>query len=207
MKHALLFANGNVTSKEIRRISGVEFDLIIAADGGAIHARRHGYPPQVVIGDLDSITPDIRAQLPKTRFVYRPSQELNDLNKALRYCRKIGVTHLTLLGLCGKRLDHTLNNFSVLARFDRIFHLTIYDEYSQIFLVRNTWEYAGEIGQTVSLIPLGRVAGVRTGGLKWTLTDEELNFGQREGCSNQIAAQPVTIRIRAGLLLVFVVMS
>ncbi len=207
MKNALLFANGAVTEKEIRRIRDAQFDLIIAADGGVRHALKFGYTPHVVIGDLDSISPEMRKKLPETRFIQRPSQELNDLHKALIYCETQGVAHLTLLGVCGKRLDHTLNNFSVIARFDQHFKLTIYDEFSQIFIVRNKWQFTGTPGQTISLIPIGSVHGVKTKGLKWTLNDESLNFGQREGCSNNISSNQVKISLKSGLLIVFVINS
>ncbi len=204
MKNALLFANGAVTEKEVRRIRNAQFDLIIAADGGVRHAVTFGYIPDVVIGDLDSVSPEMRKELPKTRFIHRPSQEINDFNKALIYCEAQGVTHLTLLGICGKRLDHTLNNFSVLARFDQQFQLTIYDEFSQIFIVRDEWQYSGKPGQAVSLIPLGEVSGVKTEGLKWALSDEMLNFGEREGCSNQMMNKLTSVRIRSGILLIIV---
>jgi len=207
MKNALLFANGAVTEKEIHRIRDAQFDLIIAADGGVRHAISFGFTLDVVIGDLDSVSPASRKKLPETRFIHRPSQDLNDLNKALIYCEAQGVTHLTLLGICGKRLDHALNNFSVIARFDQTFHLTIYDEFSQIFIVRNEWQYSGKPGQTVSLIPIGNVRGVKTEGLKWVLNNEALNFGEREGCSNVIIANLVKIRIISGLLVVFVIYS
>jgi len=204
MKNALLFINGAVTEKEIHRIRDAQFDLIIAADGGVQHALTFGYTPDVVIGDLDSISPASRKKLPETRFIHRPSQDLNDLNKALIYCEAQGVTHLTLLGICGKRLDHTLNNFSVIARFDKKFHLTIYDEFSQIFIVRDEWQYTGKPGQAVSLIPIGEVHGVKTEGLTWTLNDEALNFGEREGCSNQMMNKLTSVRIRSGILLIIV---
>ncbi|RMF58055.1 MAG: thiamine diphosphokinase, partial [Calditrichaeota bacterium] len=165
MKKGLVFANGEITEREIRRIRDLSFDVIIAADGGALKALRMGYPPHVVVGDLDSITPEFQEQYPDIRFIRKPSQELNDLEKTLMFCQSEGLTHLTLLGITGERVDHTLNNFSVLCRYDRFFHFTIQDRYGEIYLVRERWEYQGEPGQLISLIPLGEVKGVTTEGL------------------------------------------
>ena len=203
-KNFLLFANGEVTSREADRLRAQVFDAVIAADGGTTHAQRFGFTPDVVIGDLDSITQAQLDALSNTTFVQKPSQEINDLHKALRYCQTHGATHITVMGVTGKRLDHTLNNFSVLCRFDRDITLTIYDRYSQIFIVRHRWEYTGHIGQGISLIPLGEAGGVHTSGLRWPLRDEPLAIGAREGCSNTLTTTPVVVTLRSGILLAFV---
>lgn len=204
MKHTLVFTHGEVTEKEFRKIRHEQFDLVIAADGGALNALRGGYLPDYVIGDLDSITPEVEARLSGAKLISRPSQELNDLEKALQFCEELGVRDITLLGIGGKRLDHTLNNLSVLSRYDEKFHVTIYDAYSQIYLVRKRWEYSGALQQLISLIPLGRVEGVITEGLAFPLKNEPLIFGEREGLSNYIISNPVRVSIQSGLLFIFV---
>ncbi len=200
----LLIANGELDCRVVERISFRSVGKIVAADGGALRALACGLIPDVVIGDLDSVQRLDRSRLPKTEFLLRPSQELNDLEKALQYCREQGATHLVLLGLTGRRLDHTLNNLSVLSRYDRFFTLEIYDRYGQIFLVRDRFSYQGTPGQNISLIPLGKVEGVTTRGLKYPLRDEALIFGKREGLSNEVVENPVEITLRQGLLFVFV---
>lgn len=205
MKKALLFANGQVGQSESELIKAESFDVIVAADGGVRNALKADRTPHYVVGDLDSVTPSLKKQLDQTEFVYRPSQELNDLEKSLQFCESLDVTHITLLGISGKRLDHTLNNLSVLCRYDHRFHLTIYDPYSQIYLVRDRWEYIGREGQLISLIPLGKVEGITTGGLAFPLQEESLGFGYREGLSNYIVKTPVTVTIREGILAVFVI--
>jgi thiamine pyrophosphokinase len=205
MKTALLFVNGEVTANEISKIKSTQFILVIAADGGASHALRFGYQPQHVVGDLDSITPEIKKQLSKTQFLQDPSQHLNDLEKALKFCEIEEVKHLTVLGISGKRLDHTLNNLSVISRFDQKFKLRILDAHSEIFLVRQSWQYSGKEKQLISLIPLGTVEGITTEGLAFALKDESLDFGKREGLSNYIVSSPVSVKITRGLLFIFVI--
>lgn len=204
MKHALFFANGIVTESEFSKIRDEEFNLIVAADGGAQNALEGGCHPDYVVGDLDSITPEIKTQLPETAFIQRLSQELNDLEKALIFCEEQAVTDITLLGIGGKRLDHTLNNLSVLCRYDQKFKLAIFDAHSQIYLVRDEWQYSGEPNQLISLIPLGAVEGVKTEGLAFPLNNEPLVFGEREGLSNYIVSNPVKVCVKEGLLFIFV---
>lgn len=205
MKSALLFANGQVARSEIKRIQHEHFDVIVAADGGADKAYRNGYFPDYVIGDFDSLSPQVKLKLSKAQFILRPSQELNDLEKALMFCEKLSIESLTLLGVCGKRLDHTLNNLSVISRYDQKFHLKIYDVNSRIFLVRDKWVYAGKSKQLISLIPQGIAEGITTKGLAFPLKNESLAFGQREGLSNYIISNPVSVSLTDGLLFVFVI--
>ncbi len=203
-KHGLLFLNGEVTEKEISFVQSRKFTHIIAADGGTFNALKWGFTPDVVVGDLDSIDDAVRLRLPETTFEHRPSQELNDFEKALQYCSEIGITHLTILGIAGKRLDHTLNNLSVLARYDQKFHTRIYDPYAQIYLLRDAITIQGVPGQLVSLIPVGEVNGIVTEGLAFPLNHERLAFGVREGLSNYLTKDTAHIRIENGLLFVFV---
>lgn len=207
MKRALFFAHGDVSENEYRQIKDTQFDVIIAADGGALNALQGGYHPDYVVGDLDSITPGIKAQLPDTEFIHRPSQESNDLEKALMFCQEKGVKEITLLGISGKRLDHTLNNLSVLCRYDKIFVMTIYDAHSRIYIVRDEWRFSAKPNQLISLIPMGAAAGVKTEGLAFPLNSEPLIFGEREGLSNYIVSGPVKVCVKEGLLFIFVLSS
>ncbi len=204
MKTGLLFANGEVTGAEIKHLGETHFDVVLAADGGAAVALQHGFKPACVVGDLDSLTPAVRQKLPGTIFVHRPSQESNDLEKSLQHALQLDVTDLTVLGAAGKRLDHTLNNLSVLSRYDQEINLRLLTPHAEVFIVRDRWEYNGPAGQTISLIPLARAGGVRTRGLAFPLDNDPLIFGQREGLSNYSTAESVSVRIRSGLLFVFV---
>ncbi len=203
-KRALFFANGEVTKHEMQLVDGEEFDVVIAADGGAVSAEKWGWIPDFVVGDLDSISADLKRRLKETRFVYRPDQDSNDLEKTLRFCEEQKITAITLFGISGRRLDHTLNNLSVLARFDRKFEFTILDPYARIYFIRDEFRVEGQPGQTISLIPLGKAEGVVTTGLEFPLQGEDLLFGTREGLSNVMTGHTAQVRIKKGLLLAFV---
>lgn len=201
----ILIANGTVTAAEVGRLDLGRKVLVVAADGGALSALEHGISPDIVVGDFDSIGETDRDRFGDCEWLHRPEQDSNDLEKALIVCRERGIRRLTVLGATGGRLDHTLTNLSVLARYDCVFELTVLDRYGRLFLVRERWTHAGRPGQTISLMPLGRVEGVRTEGLRWELDDATLAVGEREGLSNVMEGDAVTISIRSGLLAVMVV--
>jgi thiamine pyrophosphokinase len=203
MKKGLLFANGLVTQNQVKKISNIVFDFIVAADGGVSHAFTWGFKPDYVVGDLDSVDEHIKSKLKPTQFIHLPSQELNDLEKSLNFCKNLDINDLTIVGLTGKRLDHTINNLSVVSRYDSIFKLTIYDANAQIHLVRDKFTFDGVIGQTISLISIGKVGGITTEGLAYPLNNESLIFGEREGASNEIVSTPIKVQIKSGLLFIF----
>lgn len=203
-KTFLLIANGDLDCHLIRSFDRARVDAVVAADGGALRLMGCGIIPDVVIGDLDSIPPALRQKLPATQFILQPSQETNDLEKALLYCREQGAGRLIISGITGFRTDHTLSNFSVLARYRNEFAMEIHDRYSQIFITSDEFQYQGIPGQIISLIPLGMVKGITTAGLKYPLKNEPLEFGKREGLSNVLVQNPVKISVESGLLLIFV---
>ncbi len=199
----ILFANGSVTNRELSGLDIDGFDRIIAADGGSRSALEFGFEPDTVVGDLDSITAEVRIRLQHTRWEHRPSQEQCDLEKSLTLCREENISDLVVVGIAGKRLDHTLGNLSVLARYDRAFHMRILTPDAELFLVRDRLTVPETKGRTVSLVPLGDVTDVTTEGLRYPLKGEPLVMGVREGISNVVTGDEFSVHIGSGLLAVF----
>lgn len=70
--------------------------------------------PDVVIGDLDSISPNLKTKL-AGRLIRISEQETNDLSKTIRYLSsELNKKRVILLGATGKRDDHTLGNLALL---------------------------------------------------------------------------------------------
>ena len=58
-------------------------EYIVCADGGANHARRLGITPDIIIGDLDSITASTKNYFKKIPLVLVADQYSTDLEKAI----------------------------------------------------------------------------------------------------------------------------
>ena len=203
-KHYLLIANGELNCSDFKRVDLSQFTEVVALDGGAVRSLECGIPPDVIIGDLDSLPENYLDKFDKSQFIHKPSQNLNDLEKGIIYCIGEQADELTILGLTGGRTDHLINNFSVLTRYDQKTKITVVDQYARILLIRSNYQFRGKPGQIVSLIPMGMVKGITTLGLKYALKNESLEFGIREGMSNVITSSPVSISIKNGLLLLFI---
>jgi len=205
---AIIVAGGSVEENE----TGVNVkadDLVIAADGGTLVATQLGLEPQVVVGDMDSLPPEIRTELAERgcQFVFHsPRKDETDTELAIRYALEAGAQEIILLGAIGDRLDHSLANILLLAmpQLGQV-PATILAGDTQVWLLRAgcELEFGGTPGDTVTLLPLGQDAtGVSTDGLEWALRDDTLRFGPARGVSNVMVATQARVRLCEGLLVV-----
>ena len=71
-------------------------------------------------------------------------------------------------------------------------------------MIRNEKNFFTEMGDIVSLIPLStKVTGVKTEGLMYKLSDENLYRKNARGISNITISNQVSIKINSGILLCF----
>lgn len=208
---ALIFANGDVNDGSMVRcaLAGADTDtLIIAADGGARVARFYGFDPQIVVGDMDSLTEDeLQVFVDGGAEIVRhpPEKDETDLELALTLAAERGATWIRVVGGVGHRIDQTMANIYLLG-------LDILDplDVSMVAGEQEMWvlrccdhEIIGTPGDTISLIPVGGpVEGVTTEGLYYPLNDETLHFGPARGISNVLEGNRGTIYVREGVLLV-----
>jgi thiamine pyrophosphokinase len=205
---AVIFANGTMNYSAETRLAIQAGDILIAADGGALHCQALGLTPAVVIGDFDSITHGELAKLEATgiQVIRHPARkDFTDLELALQYAVALGVDEILVFGALGARWDQTLANLLLPAAscFEKAC-IRLLDGPQEITLLRaaGALELAGSAGDTVSLIPLGGDAhGITTQGLEYPLTDDTLRFGATRGVSNVILGEKATVQLREGLLL------
>ena len=84
---------------------------VVACDSAAdAYRRRFRKWPDVIIGDLDSLSRlPSRVSRPPS-LVRVPDQDTNDLEKAMAYCAKRGWRNPVIVGATGKREDHAIGN-------------------------------------------------------------------------------------------------
>lgn len=75
--------------------------------------------PDTLIGDGDSVSPALCKRLGLT-LIKVAEQDTNDLTKAVLWAKAQGWTRLLLVGLTGRREDHTLANISLLSYYRRL---------------------------------------------------------------------------------------
>jgi len=205
--NAVVFTNGVIENPERARGAAEGADLVIAADGGVRHCLRLGVIPKIVVGDLDSLADDDRQTLEAsgTEFVVHPQdKDQTDLELALLAAVAREVDEIIVLGAMGGRIDMTLANVHLLALPEvSEIQVELWLGDQTAWLIRPPGgTIRGELGDTVSLIPLGGPAkGVNTRDMRYSLGDETLEFGPARGISNVVAGPQPRIELRAGSLL------
>ena len=167
---------------------------VVAADGGAELALRNGLTPELVIGDFDSLSPEIAAQLPPDSLHPVTEQDSTDFEKALR---RITAPLIIGVGFTGARIDHELAVLStLLALPDQ--PCVLLAEREVIFHCPPCLKLDLPADAVVSLFPMRPVRG-RSHGLKWPLDGLELAPGGRVGTSNRALGGAVKSRIFLGV--------
>lgn len=206
-KTALILANGKPPRKSLLESMRKQADFFVCADGGANAAASLGERPDFIIGDLDSIKAATVRKFKSVKTHRVSDQNSTDLEKAFNWLIRRGYNEITVLGATGGRVDHLAGNLSALGKFSRTASIRFIDDSGVMMPVGSSMTFDAEPGTVVSLIPLSRCEGIVTEGLKWKLWNGMLELGVREGTSNVVKSSPVTINVRRGTLLVYILNS
>jgi len=174
---------------------------VIAADSGFDLALRVGVVPDLVVGDMDSVTETRRlARFPAERIRRFPrDKDETDAELGLRLFREMGCGRVSLAGGGEGRLDHLL---AIVGLFEEesapVAWITAREEVGR---VEGELILSGCKGLRISFFPLGeKAAGMSSAGLKWPLDGLEWSRGQG-GVSNLITEDRALVRITRGRLL------
>src|SRR3972149_9880295 len=101
---AVVVLSGIVEDGPRGRAAMQEAALIVAADGGAVRLQALGAVPHILIGDLDSVSPELAAKLEGSgvKVVRHPARkDRTDSELALQEAVGGGATEITVLGARG----------------------------------------------------------------------------------------------------------
>lgn len=202
-----IIASGSLDYSEKTHKLILDSDLIICADGGAGHLRHLDIMPHIMIGDFDSISQEDLAyfqekNIKQVSFSSRKDQ--TDTELSIQYAVDHGIDDITMLGVTGSRLDHSLGNIFLLKNLaEKNITARIIDKNNEIYLINNHIELKGEPGQLVSLIPASeKVTGITLLGFEYPLENGSMKMGSSLGISNCMKGTRATVEISAGFLIV-----
>ena len=154
--------------------------LVIGADGGGERLLAAGIEPDVVVGDLDSLSAVAQKQF-SDRLVRNSAPDSSDLEKAVAWARTEGADDIVVIGWSGGRLDHTLAALAL--AFEGV---QLHDDRFLVTAVAGSAEITAQPGTLFSLMALPE-AVVSVNGARWNLEQEPLTMGAR-GMHNEVAA-------------------
>lgn len=180
-------------------------ELLICADGGWDIAVRHGLEPDVVIGDLDSVSagiPDGVQVIP-----YDPVKDFTDLQLALDHALSSGAKHARIWGGIGGRLDQTVANLQLLERYsERFVSLILEDGANRAFILpkgAQPFLLPPEKDWYFSVFSLSEECrGVTIRGARYELEGHTLTRDFPLGVSNEFTNEKAAVSYDSGTLLI-----
>ncbi|HEX2302404.1 MAG TPA: thiamine diphosphokinase [Gaiella sp.] len=179
---------------------------VVAADGGLDRAAALGLQVDVVIGDLDSASPNAlaNAEAAGARVVRHPiAKDATDLELALDEAVALRARRVLVVGSGDGRLDHLLASLLLLGseRYAQL-ELDALVGDALVHVVRSERRLRGAPGELVTLVALGGPAeGVTTAGLEYPLAGETLSPGSTRGVSNTFSGEEALVQVANGVLL------
>ena len=204
---ALIVLGGDLPSPPLLRRCASEAELTIAADRGLEAFEAAGVLPDLLLGDMDSVSAGTLARREGSTEMERLPCEKDDTDggHAMEVALSRGATEITILGALGGRMDHALANLMLLMRANEGGAFAqILDERVRIVRIDGEITLRGVKGDTISLIPIGEAHGVTLEGCYYHSREAlSFDFVHPLGVSNVVTADEARITVKEGNLLLF----
>lgn len=201
MQTTVILANGDfpVHPKALQVLR--EADRIVCCDGAADGLLAFGRDPDFIIGDLDSVSPEVRERF-SDRLIPIDEQDTNDLSKAFYFCQFKGWDNLVILGATGKREDHTLGNIALLADFAQQAFVRMLTNTGEFIYIDSTQTIPSFPGQAVSFFQTVPDTRFKTQGLMYPL--DGIDFSKwSQATLNKAEGESFTVTVEKGAALLF----
>jgi thiamine pyrophosphokinase len=201
---ALIIANGEACSIDLLNQLLEWSPTVMVLDGALQRVLELGIKIDIVLGDFDREhhPEQFLAHQQPVEIIHTPDQNKTDLEKGIDLLLSRNHKAINILWATGRRADHTINNVTNLVRYKDEATLVMYDDYSKIYCLPNSFDKWYVKGTPISLIPIGVVKGITTHGLKYNLHNEDLAIGFKSGSSNEALVDgTISIHYQEGNLL------
>ena len=178
-------------------------DLIIGADKGYFTLVKNGIEPDVVIGDFDSYTGEV-----KCNNIIRFPIKKDDTDSALavKYACERGYKNIVVYGAIGGMLDHTMANVSLLGNYvNKDINIAFVDGDNILFGVKNNAiGFDKRADGRISVFSfLESAYNVNISGLLYEVENYTLTNDRALGVSNEFIGKKSKISVENGILLVY----
>lgn len=201
MSKVLLICNGEKPGPWLKKWAK-EADFIIAADAGADKSLAVGVIPNLVIGDLDSLSARAKRQLKEIAFIHVKRQDNTDLEKALDWIVAQHFDECMIVGATGERLDFTLGNMLSIYPYLKHLRICLRGKNWTVFPLIQSITCHARKGARMSLLPLKPCKDITLKGLQYSLNHADWQLGQT-GISNVVKNNRIEINFKSGYLLMY----
>ena len=205
MNSVVILANGDFPKHPTPLRILKEATTIICCDGAVNNLVDHGLKPTHIIGDMDSISLELKNKY-EDMLIHIADQNENDLRKALKWAEGNGAKKVIILGATGKRDDHSLANIFTLLQYPSQLEITMYTNHGIFSVVQGKQKFDSFKGQKISLFAIDPDIEITSNNLKYRMNSTKLNT-LYYGCLNESLDDIISITLSHGKILIFQVFS
>lgn len=180
---------------------------VIAADGGANHCFELGITPHYIVGDLDSIRPDVvKAFEHLSQFESHPTcKDKMDLQLALERAEALNSKEIHVFSWISDEFDYALCNFWICTHLQTPATLWDHKRTGYVLNKKHSDLKLQDLipGQRVSIFPGSDHASLKSKGLRWEINWDGITAPVTSQ-SNEVAQAQVFFQLSSGTACVFI---
>ena len=199
MKNVLISLSGNCsTSYDLKELA---FDEIIGVDNGTSHLFARSLIPSKVLGDFDSITPDLLKKVENMNIdliSYEPNKDKTDFELSLDSINEPKDKNIFIIGGEEGEIDHLFSIFSLVINYEFVTNVTwLYMDKTIVF--KNNMSIFLNEGTKFSVVPITNLNKLTISGAKWNLNEENIEAGSTKTLRNESVENQIMISCNEGL--------
>lgn len=187
---------------DLKNFNKNDYDIVLGADYGALHAIRNNIIPDIAVGDFDSCTEEefneIKSKVKRIDKL-NPIKDMSDTNEAISIVKDYDEIYI-LGGIQGKRIEHFFANIIDMINNP---NLKILDANSLIETIDSKHDYTVKLGYKFVSIYALEEAIVSLEGFKYNLNDYLMKTNDPLGLSNEIINNPKLTLKKGRLIIIY----
>ncbi|PIR23615.1 MAG: thiamine diphosphokinase [Deltaproteobacteria bacterium CG11_big_fil_rev_8_21_14_0_20_45_16] len=197
MKIAIVASAHAPSEEDWKKI--LKADFIIAADGGARFFIDSTRKPDLIVGDMDSLAPDIlKVMKLESSLQFHPIEKAQtDLELSLKEARRRLASQIDVFSWADHRMDYGLD--SLYSASESTQPIDFYTHNCQLHILnqhRSPCNLRADHGTKVSVYSLRSPISLRSKGLKWELAWKGDSIFRSQ--SNRVTAEQIHIEVDEG---------
>ena len=199
MNNVLISLSGNCsTSYDLKELA---FDEIIGVDNGTSHLFARSLIPSKVLGDFDSITPDLLEKVENMDIdliSYESNKDKTDFELSLDSINEPEEKNIFIIGGEEGEIDHLFSIFSLVINYEFATNVTWLYMDKTIVFKNNVSIFLNE-GTKFSVVPISNLKKLTISGAKWNLNEENIVAGSSKTLRNESVENQIMISCNEGL--------
>jgi thiamine pyrophosphokinase len=206
---AVIVSGGRAPSVELIKNELINSSLLICGDSGANCLKEYKIEPNYLIGDFDSVNPNVLEYFKTKDCIiekYPRDKDFTDTYLCMKKAILSGADEIAFLGCTGTRIDHILGNIGVLLKcLKNDVRAYIKDDNNTIFITNKSIVLNKTHAKYFSVYAYSEVVKcLSIKNAKFPLSNYNLSIGDPLTISNEFIDDDIIIEFKSGFLLIMI---